>query len=286
MRKFSKLVYSCRMMRTLLFLLALLPPLAAYLPYAQRGMPLYYWDARDADCFENFGDVLSEKIVERLAGHRVNTTHNPKLMQRKVLALGSIIQMAKEADIVWGSGVNGKVLDKEAYNFKYLDVRAVRGPLTRQFLLELGLRCPKTYGDPALLIAQLFPEFKKKPQPRRDYIIIPHVSEEHFFAGDPHVVSCREDWDYVIEQILDSRFVISTSLHGIVVAESFGIPARYLKVSDSEPLFKYLDYYQGTGRADFQIASTVEEALKLGGEPPHRCNLKKLMQAFPFDCFK
>jgi pyruvyltransferase len=87
----------------------------------------------------------------------------------------------------------------------------------------------------------------------------------------------------VIRKICDSRFVISSSLHGIVVAEAFGIPARMLRITETEPLFKYFDYYAGTNRPDFQFAYSVEEALLMGGERPCECDLMKLYNAFPFE---
>lgn len=258
----------------------------------ERGIPLYYWDARTYRDFINFGDILSEKIVERIVGHRIVTTLNKFLFaqsgKRKLLALGSIIHMAEEGDVIWGSGINGKhpnKTDKNFYRFTQLDVRAVRGPLTRQFLMEMGIACPEVYGDPALLLPRLFPEFKRAENPSRDYVIIPHYSDEHLFRDHPNFVSVKEDWDEVIREVLDSRFVIATSLHGVIVAEAFGIPTRYLKVSDAEPLFKYADYFCGTNRPDFKYATTVEEALQMGGEPLPECDLDKLLQAFPFELF-
>ncbi len=64
-------------------------------------------------------------------------------------------------------------------------MRAVRGPLTRQFLMDMGIDCPKIYGDPALLLPKLFPEFKKSENPTKEYIIIPHHSDEHLFINHP-----------------------------------------------------------------------------------------------------
>ncbi len=67
----------------------------------------------------------------------------------------------------------------------------------------------------------------------------------------PNVVYPTEPWDEVIRKILDSEFVISSSLHGLIIADAFGVPSRLLKITDTEPLFKYRDYYEGTGRPIF-----------------------------------
>jgi pyruvyltransferase len=249
-----------------------------------EGLPVFYWKEGN---FINFGDHLALKIVERIVGSPLKFYNKRTPNQvRKLLTLGSVFYFANEGDVVWGSGVNGKRPLKKDYKFTHLDVRAVRGPLTRAFLMEnFGIESPEIYGDPALLIPYLFPEFKKKANPSRDYIVIPnYMDAKHFLDNrDGHIVYSTEPWDLVIEKILDSRFVISSSLHGIVVAEAFNIPARMLRVSEIEPLIKYADYYLSTARPDFQFATSVKEALTLGGEAPGRCDLKRLYEAFPFE---
>lgn len=247
-----------------------------------EGLPLYYWRKH----FVNFGDYLSLLLVERIVGCPVQIYEktDPTTM-RKLLAIGSILTYAEQEDILWGPGVNGKLLKTKHYKFTDLDVRAVRGPLTRKFLMKnFNIKCPEVYGDPALLIPYFFPEFKRKENPTYEYIIIPHYSEERLFPKDKYqnVVYPTEPWNVVIEKILDSKFVIASSLHGIVVAEAFGIPARLLKPK-KEPIFKYQDYYLGTNRPHFKVALTVQEALNMGGEQPMQCDLNKLYAAFPFE---
>ncbi len=251
---------------------------------AEEGLPLYYWQQQK---FVNFGDYLSLKIVEKIVGCPVKVfTHHPKNKDKKLLALGSLMSFAADGDVIWGTGVNGKLPRKEQYAFSNLDVRAVRGPLTRQFLKEhFQIEAPEIYGDPALLLPFLFPEFRRSEKPSYDFIIIPHYSELHFFPKEifPNAVYPTDPWDEVIRKICDSCFVVSSSLHGIIVAEAFGIPARMLRITDTEPLFKYFDYYAGTSRPDFQFANSVEEALLMGGERPFECDLIRLYNAFPFD---
>lgn len=253
----------------------------------RHTIPLYYWDAGPQIGSQNFGDALSGDLIERLTNQKISIVKDPLINQKKLLALGSILNYAKTGDIIWGTGRNGTKPD-HAHQFTDLDVRAVRGPLTRQFLLDKGINCPEIYGDPTLLIPMLFPEFKKAENPSREYVIIPHFSDEHLFSDHPNMVSVKEDWKEVVIKILDSKFVIASALSGVIVAEAFGIPARLLivdNVSNTENLFKYEDYYQGTNRFSFQYAKTVEEALIMGGEPPHACDLEKLYQAFPFEYF-
>lgn len=262
-----------------------MPPFFLFLLFSLSvfadGLPLYYWQAKQ---FTNFGDFLSLKLVERIVGGEVAAVSHIYKAQ-KMLAIGSVLIMARTDDVVWGTGMNGKRLDLDLYKFKNLDVRAVRGPLTKAFIEEnFSIEVPETFGDPALLIPHFFPEFKKVSHPKREYIVIPHYSEAELFSDeDPNIVYPDEPWRIIVRKILDSKFVISSSLHGIIIAEAFGIPARYLRITDHEPLFKYTDYYAGTGRDTFTYATSVEEALQMGGEPPFICDLMKLYQSFPFE---
>lgn len=238
----------------------------------QNGVCLSYTKSDGLPVFRNsssqFGSPLCISLIERMVGEPI-IAYQTETYMKKLLAFGSILTMAKDGDVIWGTGING--IDLDLYKFSTLDIRAILGPLSREFIQEqLNIPCPEVYGDPRLLLPYFFPEFVKKENPSQEYIIIP-----------PHAE--RDPWDEIIEKILDSKFVISSSLHGIVVAESFGIPARLLRSDDEESLFKYQDYYLGTGRPNFTFAKNIEEALQMGGEKPPVCDLQKLYASFPFD---
>lgn len=269
MGRFKFLIY--------IFILIGVPQLRAY-----EGLPLYYWQQKE---FVNFGDYISLKLVERIADQPVEVFYrSPKNKKKKMLAIGSILSFAAEDDVVWGSGINGKVLALKNYSFTNLDVRSVRGPFTRKFLMEnFGIDVPEVYGDPGLLFPYFFPEFKRSENPTYDYIVIPHYSEQKLFPKDKEgrIVYPTDDWEEVIAKIVDSQFVISSSLHGIVIAEAYGIPARFLRITENEFIIKYDDYYHGTNRPDYQYATSVEEALSMGGELSFECDLNLLYESFP-----
>lgn len=237
---------------------------------------VYWWNGGN-----NFGDRLSKVIVERIINKEVE---NASLKENHpvLLAIGSILRRARKGDIIWGSGFRSQFASDEKKRM-HLDVRAVRGPKTRNILKKWGIDCPKVYGDPALLLPYLFPEFKKQ-EPVYDFIIIPHFLERDKYQNYINLVLPSEPWDQVVDKITKSKFVISSSLHGIIVAEAFGIPARLLKPS-REGMLKYEDYYQSTGRPDFKYANTVAQALAMRGERPIQIDLQPLMDSFPYDYF-
>lgn len=86
--------------------------------------------------------------------------------------------------------------------------------------------------------------------------------------------------------------MVSTSLHGLIFAEAFGIPARWVRdaafpSSSKEGVFKFNDHLLSTRRKPNLFASSMEEAVRLAGMPPIaratlRCRQRALMLAFPF----
>ncbi|MEK6890024.1 MAG: polysaccharide pyruvyl transferase family protein [Nanoarchaeota archaeon] len=257
-------------------------------------MILGYYETR----FTNFGDQLSRAVVEKILKRKVHAINlsKDKNISGKLIALGSIFHYAEKGDTIWGTGINPYwQKPKKLFSFfkkaKNLDIRAVRGPLTRDHILNnLNIICPKVYGDPALLIPKLFPKLKRNP--KKDYGIIPHIRDIHLFVDNPNLISPSHEWKKVVKAILKCKFIISSSLHGLIVAEAFGIPARWLHNSDlpsyeKEGTFKYNDYYSSTNRSLNDYASTIEQALEMGGKEKIKdFDYQALLDSFPYDKFK
>ncbi len=95
---------------------------------------VYGWSRKDN--IPNVGDELARKIVrEILLFNDINETDFlKKIKNQKLMSIGSVMHFAKTQDVIWGTGVNGKV-DINLHKFGQLDVRAVRGPKTRKFLM-------------------------------------------------------------------------------------------------------------------------------------------------------
>lgn len=241
----------------------------------------FYW--RPASGELNFGDHLSYIIVNKILSDNNFSLEEETKVQKRLIALGSVIHFANEGDTIWGSGINGKV-DPGLHKFKNLDVRAVRGPLTRDFLQKRGIKVPEIYGDPALLLPHLFKDRFKK-QPEVPFVIVPNLHDLHIAKdkGWKNVISPMESWNKCISEIMKAEFVVASSLHGLIIAEAYGIPARYIRLSSEENLFKYNDYMMGTGRGEIEFATSIDEALEMGGMEKMNFDHKKLLGAFPLD---
>ena len=243
---------------------------------------LVYW--RPGGGLQNFGDHLSAIITTKMLADRGFFFSQSVARPARLLAAGSILHEARDGDVIWGSGRNGSVSD-DAHGFTRLDVRAVRGPLTREFLAQKGVRAPEIYGDPALLLRRLLPRFANGPKVREE-VIVPNLQDVTQTAGIRNLVSPFAPWNVVLEAITSSRLVLAGSLHAIIVAETYGIPVRYVRLSEAEPLLKYEDYFLGTGRPLPDYGRTIEEAREMGGMPPLAFDGDALLNAFPFDLWE
>ncbi len=197
----------------------------------------------------------------------------------RLLTVGSVLHFATAGDVVWGSGLNGKVATELP---AVLDVRALRGPFTRCAVLAAGLDAPAVHGDPALLAAELWPELRPASGgPDRGPIAVPNLHEIERFDEAVRVSPIGDPFE-VMREIAGAEFVTGSSLHGVILADAFGIPSRPVR-SEVEHPFKYVDYYASTGRYNVEFASSFEHALELGPVPVPEIDLDALVRAFPAD---
>lgn len=251
-----------------------------------EGVEVFRWSPDRPDGAQNFGDDLGLEVVASLVrGAGVARVPDPVFTGR-LLGVGSVLHFAEENDVVWGSGINGKVF-RQKYPVT-LDVRAVRGPYTRAILLAHGIRTPQVYGDPGLLIGEALPALREVAP--RGPVFVPNLNDIPDFppASIPtgmEVISPLGDTREVLAAIAGSSFVVATSLHALIVADALGIPSRPLRPLGEHPL-KFLDYYAGTGRTRVEFAENVADALSKGAVDEAEVDLNTLRSAFPIDLWQ
>ncbi|MCI1748718.1 MAG: polysaccharide pyruvyl transferase family protein [Acidipropionibacterium sp.] len=203
----------------------------------------------------NFGDQLSPIIVNRVFG--VPTVHSG-LDSCDMLALGSILEDAEEhvsttAPYIWGSGF---IEDGGPWQGNQIHPRAVRGNLTRPRLAHLTRRT-LALGDPGLLTPHAFPEYQGLPK-RFPISLVPHfIDIEHPRIIDLrkneslHMINVLDPVEEVIRQICQSRLIISSSLHGLIVADAFRIPNYRMRMVDNRwgGDYKFEDYCSAFGQS-------------------------------------
>lgn len=247
-------------------------------------IPLCFWQPsiKTHGFTVNFGDSLFDLICERVVGRHVKVV-GISYSGPKLLLGGSVLQACRDGDIIWGVGLRDPAMPMP---FRKLDVRAVRGPLTRAFLASSkGIHCPEVYGDPALLLPRLFPEWIWQPE-RNKVGFIPHYRDIAFVKDVPpgiDVILPTSPPRTVVDRILRCEYIVSSSLHGLIVAEAFGIPSRWVRLTELEPIWKFYDYYLSTNRAP-SFARTLQEALDLGGQKGiAEFDGDELLRTFPTD---
>ena len=141
----------------------------------------------------------------------------------KVLSCGSIMRLSNAQSVIYGSGIRNK-----NQVFKCGTNVMVRGPLTQNRIIELGGYCPPVYGDLGSLLPMCYrPEIKKKYK----LGIIPHhihykkVMKNNTYGSDILIINLlNSNIEQVIDQILSCSKTISSSLHGLIVSDAYGIP--------------------------------------------------------------
>jgi len=197
---------------------------------------------------------MNDNLLHAISGIRfpvVNHNHKNINNDTILIAIGSILQWATPQTIVWGSGF---ISAKSAIHAQPLKICAVRGPLSRQRVLNLGYECPEVYGDPALL----YPRYYHPPQTRKHKLgLVAHYIDRHDpqfsklkASGKVLDINVKGSVNNVIAQINSCERIISSSLHGLILADAYGIPSTWIKITDKVigNGFKFRDYFASVGR--------------------------------------
>lgn len=238
----------------------------------------------------NWGDQLNKYLIEKITNKKVVKNNFKRIPH--ILAIGSVLSSASANSIVWGSGFISK--DATLRTSK-IDVRAVRGVLTRDRLRnEFGINCPDVLGDPAVLL----PIFYDVKHITKKYKIgiIPHYKDKELPAVQSLLkngcvlVDIQNDIEPFIDSLNECEYIISSSLHGLIAADTYGIPNIWVAFSDKVlgGEYKFCDYYSTTDNNAPQITLINEDKRYSLDEIIRMCRCNKykfskeiLLKAFP-----
>lgn len=246
---------------------------------------VHWWSMRKENGDENVGDYLSIVITEFMLKKR-GLSIDTKIKDTKHLyTVGSIIQGGAQNAVIWGSGLkHGKDdFGTLAKLTRKLDVRLVRGPETRKGLIESGYKCPELYGDPAILMPLIY---QPNETEKKEYLVVLHHATIRNIPNS--ITPITNNYKDFIDKIYNTKLVISSSLHGIILAETYGVPAILLTDKETDNMFKYNDYYYSTGRKNYPVAKSIEEALAMPiPDVPDLTSIRNdIMSAFPYDLWE
>lgn len=154
----------------------------------------------------NVGDTLTPVILEHFTKHKAEWASS--LDDNKLLMCGSILEFAKPGDVVLGAGH----YKRSPIDLTGVKVLALRG--------KLSGKAP-VYGDPALLLPLIYnPKIKKTKATG----YIPHLWEQKNYTD---FIDVNLPWREFVDEILKCERVLSSSLHGKIIADAYGVPARW-----------------------------------------------------------
>jgi pyruvyltransferase len=248
----------------------------------------------------NFGDLLNPYIMDKLFNKQLIYRHyyttsfylralianfrrknKLKLPSRKsivrpfedvLFGIGSILDYASSQTLVWGTGFREH--DSDFLLGTPKKIHAVRGKLSIKRLKDLGVKFENiAYGDPALLLPLIYP---KDASSEHKIGIFPHYIDYEFFKetykNKYQVINpLNSNIESVIDEIMSCECILSTSLHGIIVAHSYNIPAIWIKNEHiGTGNFKFHDYFSSVdipayeGFTNFKtILESEENIIKL-----------------------
>jgi pyruvyltransferase len=201
----------------------------------------YWW--KGAGRPPNWGDFLTPLLLARFAHVEPRWTERGSA---DVVCVGSIL-----GHIVgpWYKGTilgTGKLFEAQIVPQRAA-VLALRGPLTAK-----GVPGNYALGDPGLLADELVQIETKK----YDLCLIPHWSDKQLgvderFVRYPHVVvDSAGDPLTIIRTIAESCKVVTSSLHGLILADALMIPRRFEPSAEgvfAGDMFKFRDYNASVG---------------------------------------
>ena len=227
-------------------------------------IPAYWWGHPCVRDVYNFGDLLTPLILGHyLSGYSIFLRPVRDIRAARIISVGSLLQSIPEEQqcVIMGTGLIRPV-DKRFRNAK---IYAVRGALTRKFL-SLPDDCK--LGDPAILICKVFTNIDRKDNKKIG--IIPHMIHYNMEIFDKYkndnrykVIDLQREPKDVVSDILSCKGIISSSLHGLIVADSYNIPNIRLKLDGLDGGdFKFDDYYTSVHReadaASYLLPSQID----------------------------
>lgn len=218
-----------------------------YMLNSSESIPIRYYDKK-----MNVGDTLNPYLISMLSGKKVYEVKSKYFSH--LLGVGSIIHLANNKSVVWGSGVIDPEMLPDINILNSMRIVALRGNKSKQLLFDIGVDVSECFlGDPAVLMSMVYPH----PSLEKKYKVgvVPHLVDKDSDTvkslaqlDGVHIIDVADYAESFINNISECDRIISTSLHGLILADTYGIPNCWARFSDNiiGGQFKFLDYYSTT----------------------------------------
>ncbi len=213
----------------------------------------------------NFGDWINPLLIECITNKKIIFA---KKRKAEIIGIGSILNQITRKRLfdiprnffapelnVWTTGFIKEPTETETFRARKMNFLALRGHISKQRVEKIiGKTLNIPLGDGGLLFNLLL---DKKPQKKFSLGIIPHTSDfgNPIFQRIKDKISNSTIIDFkqppleVLNQIASCETIISTAMHGLIAADSLGIPNQWIEVSNNVigKGYKFQDYYSVFG---------------------------------------
>lgn len=265
-------------------------------PIEHDAVNVFWWDAK-----ANFGDAIGPWLVSAITKKAPINGRGRNLLPAPLMTVGSILNLIEQDNtIVWGSGLIDNLSPtriRQLRSVNNVKIRAVRGRLTRSELMEkVGWDVPEVYGDPALLLPKFLPVLDSEFGARK-ISVVPHYVHVDYFKNlgseTVEIVDVQTGLETVVRQIATSKACISTSLHGLIIAQAYGVPWVWIRVNDEQlsgDTFKFEDFFSTLERASVRSINVAKSDIadldlysvaRQASLPELRISLDDLLDSFP-----
>lgn len=211
----------------------------------------------------NFGDCLSPYILK----HYGFTPVYSQVKDSDIIMAGTILQWIPKdfSGIIIGSGADDIRLE-----FPNAKILALRGKLTKENLSTDNQNL--ILGDPGLIMNYVFP---KNVHKKYELGIVPHFVDKNCeivkkwetkFGNKCKVINVLQSARIVIKEIKACRNIISSSLHGLIIADAFNIPNLRFVNRTTMPSdfydYKFKDYYSSLESELITLEATGDESFE------------------------
>ena len=260
----------------------------------------------------NFGDELSvfiahkqHRSVKHASRTRCNAVFAGSLMNNFMTSANTLIRsifLLCPTVYVWGAGFIEAPDLNEKKLLRRLDVRACRGFLTLEVLKQMPearITDATVVADPGLLAGRLINT--SGTVKKHALGVVPHYVDKedpllsNISVANSTVIDIQQPPEAFMGKLAECENVISSSLHGLIAADSLGIPNVRMVVSDriGGGDFKFNDYYSAYGfdshvtidltRRNFSDADLPDIRDMYAIKPEQASELQDaLLAAFPF----
>ncbi len=262
-------------------------------PQADAPVPLCWAATTLRQPYANLGDALSPVIVSALSGLPIVHQRFDSPSER-LASVGTIGHGLKNGSVhLWGTGIDGKRHPHHRHLTYYerpenteFTIHALRGPFSAQVFEKQGIPVSDVYGDPVMLLPGIIAPATEKTH---ELGIVVHISElrelkdgadvrndlgryyiPEDLRGSVKIITTLTDANLTalenrVREMTACKRILSTSLHGLVIAETYGIPCAYFRPVGRGPLqvdlmdeqvfldHRIRDYYAGMGLKTLRI---------------------------------